>query len=83
MKNDAAARPPVPLLTAKEVLAIVKIGRTTLYRLIAEGSFPPPAKIGSASRWRSDEIAAWIDEATGAGMAGQVSPYWVRDTAKA
>ncbi len=42
--------------TAKEILAKYPISRTTLYRLIEKGEFPPPVKFGSRSYWKSDEI---------------------------
>ncbi len=36
--------------------------KTTLYALIRDGRFPPPIKIGGASRWVADEIQAFINE---------------------
>ena len=37
-------------------------GRSFLYREIAEGRFPRPAKIGAkASRWALSEVQSWID----------------------
>ena len=55
MSND------VCLLRVAEVSERVGIKRAMIYALMAEGRFPRPVKIGFASRWRSDEIAAWID----------------------
>ena len=51
----------VRLLRAADVMDRVGLGRTKLYALIAAGAFPAPVKIGRGSRWRSDEIAAWIE----------------------
>lgn len=67
MINESHPSSPVrvTLLSVSEVRAIVGMGRTKLYGLIADGEFPAPSKIGSSSRWRSDDIEAWIDRVTG------------------
>lgn len=38
----------------------VGMGRSRIYALIGEGSFPPPVKIGTSSRWIVSEIDAYI-----------------------
>nr|WIE92588.1 helix-turn-helix domain-containing protein [Mesorhizobium sp. WSM4875] len=50
-------------LTLAEVKARFKISKTTVYRLMASGQFPHPAKVGRASRWERwavDNYAATI-----------------------
>ncbi|WP_298910104.1 AlpA family transcriptional regulator [uncultured Aliiroseovarius sp.] len=42
--------------SAKEILAQYPMSRTTLYRLIQKGDFPPPVKFGSRSYWKRDEV---------------------------
>ncbi len=42
--------------TANEILDTYPMSRTTLYRLIQKGEFPPPIKVGSRSYWKRDEI---------------------------
>jgi predicted DNA-binding transcriptional regulator AlpA len=37
---------------------LLPIGRTSFYRLIAEGKLPQPRKLGSASLWRASELLA-------------------------
>ena len=37
------------------------IGNSTLYTYINKGEFPPPEKLGSRSLWRSDVVAAWLE----------------------
>jgi len=37
------------------------ISRSLAYELMAAGRFPRPIKIGTASRFVTDEIDAWID----------------------
>ena len=50
------------LLTAKEVCRLASISNATLYRLIKAGTIPKPLKIGpQVTRFRADEIAAWIE----------------------
>ena len=48
------------LLPLETVMARVHLGRTKIYALIADGEFPSPTKIGSASRWSERQIDAWI-----------------------
>ncbi len=50
----------VRLLKFSEVQELVNLSRSHIHRLMATGDFPRPIKIGRASRWRSDEIEAWI-----------------------
>ena len=50
----------VRLLKFSEVQELVNLSRSHIHRLMATGYFPRPIKIGRASRWRSDEIEAWI-----------------------
>ena len=54
-----AAFPPV-FLRLRDVVRITGLGRSTVYRLIAEKSFPAPCRLGRrAVGWRSDDIAQW------------------------
>lgn len=32
------------------------------YRLINEGQFPKPIKLGRSSRWRKSEVEAWLQQ---------------------
>jgi prophage regulatory protein len=54
------------LLRLKEVCEIIGTSRSTVYKGINEGTFPRSVQIGEkAVRWRSADIAAWL-EARGA-----------------
>ena len=55
--NDSGAR----LLRLPEVMRIASLGRTSIYSLIQQGSFPAPVKVGGASRWASSEVEDWIN----------------------
>ena len=49
------------LVRLKEVQHRVGLGRSTIYRWMAEGRFPKPLQLGSHSvAWKQDEIDAWI-----------------------
>jgi prophage regulatory protein len=51
------------LLRLPTVLAIVGVGRSTLYSLIASGKFPPGIRLtdsGRAVAWSSIEIEQWV-----------------------
>jgi prophage regulatory protein len=50
----------------RDVIRITALSRTTIYRRIAEGRFPPPVHLGGrASAWSSAGLQAWIDDPEG------------------
>ena len=50
------------LLTLKEVVALVSMSRSTIYRGMEAGWFPRPLKIGSRMvRWTVADIDAYLD----------------------
>jgi prophage regulatory protein len=57
---------PRRMLSEKQVLEIVPVGRTTLYRMAKAGRFPKSTYITPNRRvWFEDEIIAWqnaVDE---------------------
>ena len=57
---------PRRMLNEAQVLEIVPVSRTTLYRMIKAGRFPKPIYISPNRRvWFEDEIIAWqyaVDE---------------------
>lgn len=48
----------IPIQTVQEQIGLKK---SSIYKRIQQGTFPPPLKIGRASRWASDEVDAWVD----------------------
>ena len=49
------------LLPFKRVLEVTSLSRATLYRKVADGSFPAPLKIGkSRVAWREKDIVDWL-----------------------
>ncbi|CAH1745240.1 AlpA family phage regulatory protein [Thauera humireducens] len=52
---------PLPSLrTTKEVTEALRISRTTLYELIANGELPKPVKVGSRSLWPQSDIEVFV-----------------------
>ena len=58
------------LLKLPEVMRRVGLSRPTVYKRMAQGQFPRPIYPAKrAPRWRSDEIAAWIERLSAARSA--------------
>ena len=55
-----------PMINEHELLAVVRISRTTLFRMQKAGNFPTPTYVSPNRRlWFVDEVAAWqaaVDE---------------------
>ena len=48
-------------LKLEEVLGLVSLSSATVYRMMSQGEFPRPVRIGvRAARWRSDEVEEWL-----------------------
>ena len=47
-------------LRLPEVVDLVGINKTTIYKFISEGHFPAPRKIGRVSVWLEHEVQDWI-----------------------
>lgn len=52
-----------PLLTAREGAKILQVSIPTFWRRVADGTVPPPVKIGALSRWPASEITQVIQVA--------------------
>jgi prophage regulatory protein len=51
------------MLNEKQVLAILPVGRSTLWRMCAGGQFPKPTHIATNRRvWFLDEVIEWQHE---------------------
>jgi prophage regulatory protein len=49
-----------PMLVLSQVLRIVPVGRTTLFRMERDGRFPPSYLVSPNRRaWFEDEVIAW------------------------
>ena len=57
----AAAECDDALLQIHTVSALAGLGRSTIYRLVAEGQFPQPIKRGlRCTRFRAGDVTAWL-----------------------
>lgn len=60
------AQPPTRLIRLKEVQNRVGLGRSTIYRWMAEGNFPKPVRLGGhAVAWVLDDIDRWVSKRIG------------------
>ena len=51
------------MLRVPEVMARTGLSRTTLWRRVRTGTFPPPTELGENSiGWPESEITAWLAE---------------------
>lgn len=50
-----------PMLTAQQAAEIVGISHSSFWRRVADGTFPPPVKLGSLSRWPRSEVIAALE----------------------
>jgi len=60
-KEATDTRRVTRLIRLPEVQHRVGLGRSTIYRWMAEGKFPKPVQLGSyAVAWAEDEVESWI-----------------------
>ena len=53
------------LLRRRQVEEITGLSRSSIYRLMQDGEFPRPVKVGPAAvRWRASDINAWLESRT-------------------
>jgi len=45
-------------ISIKDVMKWLRLGRTSIYRRIEDGTLPRPIKIGSLSRFKESEVKA-------------------------
>ncbi|HDP36107.1 MAG TPA: DNA-binding protein [Candidatus Hydrogenedentes bacterium] len=50
------------MLTTKEVAALLRISRRTLFTLLDSGKLPRPCRVGRQFRWPKTTIDAWIGD---------------------
>ena len=54
------------IMRIDEVVQTLQISRTTLWRRVRAGQFPPPLRLGGAGSraigWRRTDIERWVDE---------------------
>jgi prophage regulatory protein len=59
--NKTTMNQPLRVLRINQVISRVGLSRSTIYELVSQGRFPPPAKLGlRAVGWSSEAIDGWI-----------------------
>jgi predicted DNA-binding transcriptional regulator AlpA len=51
----------ISLMRARDVRRALAIGRSTVWRWVAEGRLPPPIRMGRVTAWRRSDIANLLD----------------------
>jgi predicted DNA-binding transcriptional regulator AlpA len=49
------------LLKLRDLMEIMKISRSTLWRVQQRKDFPKPVELLGCKRWRSEELQSWLD----------------------
>jgi prophage regulatory protein len=66
---------PEKIVPWKQVKPRIGLGRVTVYKMIREGKFPAPVKIGALKvGWRESEIDRWIGGLERVVLHGQEEP---------
>ena len=72
---EDAGPPAVRILRLSQVLALTGLSRSTLYELVAEGSFPSPIELhAGAAGWFEAEVHAWIRRRVAESRGGTGGP---------
>jgi prophage regulatory protein len=48
-------------LAMPDLLARISVSKPYVYKMMRQGRFPKPIKVGHKALWMSDEIDAWIE----------------------
>lgn len=60
--SSPVASSPFGLLTLPQVEAAVGLAKSTIYKMISEGTFPEQLKLGSKSVWLRSDIEKWFSD---------------------
>ena len=50
----------VKILRMRDVLARVPVSKAKLYRMMSQGAFPRPVRLGGVAVWRADDVEEWL-----------------------
>jgi prophage regulatory protein len=58
--HTSASDIPTVFLRLPDVMRVTRLGRSTIYRLVADGTFPKPVQLAPrAVAWRREDIDGW------------------------
>ncbi|MFT0850287.1 AlpA family phage regulatory protein [Achromobacter sp. F4_2707] len=65
--NGMPSDPLAPMFyRMRDVLRMTALSRSSLYRRIAAGNFPPPVSLGGKAKgWRREELEQWAEDPSG------------------
>lgn len=49
------------LLRQRDLMEIMNVSRATLWRMLRYQDFPKPIILMGCKRWRTEEVASWIE----------------------
>ncbi len=49
------------LLRQRDLMEIMNVSRATLWRVLRHQNFPKPVILMGCKRWRSEDVALWIE----------------------
>lgn len=59
-RNEEPVMRPGMLIRLTELIELLGVSRSTIYKWVNEGTFPSPVRISErAVRWRTEDIEAW------------------------
>jgi prophage regulatory protein len=60
LQPDSRAEPIPPFLRLPVVIELTGLARSTIYRMVAEHTFPAPVRLAKrAVAWRQDDVRRW------------------------
>ena len=59
--NRRGEKTMVALLRLRDLMEIMKISRSTLWRVQQRNDFPKPVEVMGCKRWRHEELKTWLD----------------------
>lgn len=54
-------------LSLKDLLTLVPISKSSIYRAMREDNFPSPVKVGGRALWSELQVKTWLDHKNAAG----------------
>jgi prophage regulatory protein len=74
IRRDADA--PRVFARLPTVIQVTGLGRSTIYRMVANGAFPAPVQLGArAVAWRWSDLDSWSDSRLGAHGTRPSAPH--------
>ncbi|UTO04917.1 AlpA family phage regulatory protein [Moraxella sp. FZLJ2107] len=64
--NKQPTLSPQGMSRLKDILPLLPFGKSTLWRMVKDGTFPQPIRFGThCTAWKNSEVLAWIEQQGG------------------